>query len=282
MRAGIVEDRICGPGIGQLAVPAKEALFTALAPWRELTKTVVLCGMAGSRNGLVEVPYLQTPIGVDQWRTGQTHLFADGWRVSVAPGLRTPTASASPDVMRGEETQIFGALCADPQLQVGRHLLILPGTHSKWVDIENGVISGFRTYMTGELFALLRNHSTLLRAGTGSEDGTDGFACGVDRATASSGSLARYLFETRSAQLLHARSQPWATEFLSGLLIGDEVFGELSHRPELQAARIIGEPQLTSRYRRCLTQIDIAEMDGGQCAIDGLLQLSRTSAESLT
>ena len=175
--------------------------------------------------------------------------------------------------MRGEETQIFGAIALDPRSAIGRHRIVLPGTHSKWATIANGRIIGFRTYPTGELFALLRDHSILARAATDTavdpQDEASGFAHGIGRAA--SGTIGA-LFEARSAQLLLGRSHGWALGYLSGLLIGSEVAEALRDEPATDRIVLIGDPRLADRYRTALAHHDVAVdiLDGDTAALAGL------------
>lgn len=166
-----VIDRSDGLGIGALAVAPIEALRAAVAGWLpQAPRHVTLCGMAGSRNGLIEVPYAECPASPTVWARQAVDLTLDGLGVTIVPGLACRGAWGAADVMRGEETQIFGAIEREPQLANGWHLLILPGTHSKWAVIEDGAVVRFQTFITGELFALLRDHSTLTRAGDRDDD----------------------------------------------------------------------------------------------------------------
>jgi 2-dehydro-3-deoxygalactonokinase len=178
--------------------------------------------------------------------------------------------------MRGEETQIFGALRLEPALATGRHLIALPGTHSKWAEIDNGTIIGFRTFFTGEMFALLRDHSTLMRAGdlhTDADDEAAGFDDGLARAGEDS-SLIGTVFEARAAQLRAGRTASWALGFLSGLLIGSEVAVAAAGAGAGAATRIclIGDPRLAARYERALagTGLTVISRDGDACALAGL------------
>jgi 2-dehydro-3-deoxygalactonokinase len=278
-----IQDHLEGPGIGALLENPIDALRRSLAPWLEDTAItrVVLCGMAGSRNGLVEIPYLPAPAELHDWLRDQAQFSAHGIDVAIAPGVSGKNAWGAPDVMRGEETQIFGAMQAEPALAKGRQLLVLPGTHSKWVQLEDGVIAGFTTFITGELFALLRNHSTLLRAGNSQASADGGFDAGLCRGHTCGTGLAAALFETRSAQILTGRSQGWGADFLSGLLIGAEVHAALEQCPNDQSVTIIGDPQLTALYRRSLRPYRgrTHELDGDRCAIAGLQLLAQFSRQ---
>jgi 2-dehydro-3-deoxygalactonokinase len=175
----------------------------------------------------------------------------------VVPGISQ--RGSSPDVMRGEESQIVGALAAQPGL--ADELVVLPGTHSKWVRLAGGRVREFTTYMTGELFAVLRAHSILGRlapAGAGDVGADSGaFARGVLAAQRSSGGLAPLLFSARASVLLGDLTAESSLEFLSGILIGDELHAGLAagQRP----AALIGDPGLCARY---LAALDLLEVSG--------------------
>ena len=165
-----------GPGIGALDRPA-EAVVRALVadlPAVERPAKIVLCGMAGARGGLHEAGYVDCPANQIGWGRQATRITFDGIPLVIGAGVAIavsgPVSAQRADVMRGEETQVFGAIARHPALATGRHTLLLPGTHSKWVDIEDGAITGFTTFVTGELYALL-GKSTLLAAGDQGEDG---------------------------------------------------------------------------------------------------------------
>jgi 2-dehydro-3-deoxygalactonokinase len=276
---GVVVDRVAGPGIANLAVSPAETLVAALSAWRSTgdPSAVRLCGMVGSRNGWVDVPYAECPADLSVWRAGAAQIDLDGLSVTIMPGLACTTPRGAPDVMRGEETQIFGAIAIDAALQDGRHLIALPGTHSKWAMVEDGRILGFQTFLTGELFALLRDHSILTRAAfPGARDDAAGEDEGFDAGLARSrdGALLGSLFEARSAQLRAGRSPAWALGFLSGLIIGSEIAGAASVFAAGHVG-LVGDPKLTARYARALAAHDLATTrhDGDDCALAGLALL---------
>ena len=161
----VVEERSFGRGI--LTVPAGgfSALFDELfGDWLNAPDALALiAGMAGSRQGWVEAPYCACPAGLDE--VAARLAWIEAGRIALVPGLSCERAGV-PDVMRGEETQVFGALRL---LGVDRGTLVLPGTHSKWVRVEAGRIVEFATLMTGEFYALLRRHSILARTLPASE-----------------------------------------------------------------------------------------------------------------
>jgi len=271
--AGTVVDRIDGPGIGTLDTSPADALLRAMAPWRSQHPPthVVLCGMAGARSGLVEAPYADCPVDAGAWAGHAERLLLDGIRIAVAAGLACTRADGTPDVMRGEETQIFGALHRLPALAQGRRVLALPGTHSKWATLEDGAVREFHTLPSGELYALLRDHSTLARVGDDPSGEATGFEAGLAGARAGRGLLGS-LFQARSAQLRAGHTRGWALGYLSGLIIGCEVEEMLGRHPDSGLIVLIGDPTLTARYRRALDARGIAvELhDGDACALAGL------------
>lgn len=279
--AGVVTDRCEAAGIGATRLPPEAVLRTALAPWRSAGDplAIILCGMVGSRNGWRDVPYVDCPADRATWLAGAARLTLDGIPVTILAGLASRIAA--PDMMRGEETQIFGAVARAPRLAIGRHRFVLPGTHSKWVTVEDGRITAIRTYLTGELFALLRDHSILARAATDGEvdaaDDQAGFVDGLDRAR--SGGLIGALFTARSAQLLEGRSHGWALGYLSGLLIGGEIVEALAGAPLPDRIMLIGDPRLAARYRVALAAHAVAvdPIDGDEAVLAGLdlLETSR-------
>jgi 2-dehydro-3-deoxygalactonokinase len=272
--AGRVTAQASGPGIARLGGQSPATVLQqTLAPWSAEAdiEVVVLCGMAGSRTGLAEVPYLRAPADADTcWAAARA--VRDGkWSVSILPGIQARNFRDAADVMRGEETQIFGALQLQAALAQGRRMLVLPGTHSKWVEVRDGRIARLQTYLTGELFDLLSTQSSLLRLGGAAGADEDAFEIGVRNAARHD--LAASLFETRSAQLVEDRSAGWARAFLSGLLIGAEVRSMLE-TPNVPGGELtlIGDPQLTRRYQRALRLFDVPgqSLDGDVCVLAGL------------
>jgi 2-dehydro-3-deoxygalactonokinase len=226
---------------------------------------VTLCGMAGARGALREAPYIACPTSPTEWRRGAVDFSLAGLDVRIAAGLSLERDGRH-DVMRGEETQIFGAMTLDPALAEGRHAIVLPGTHSKWVQLVSGRIAHFRTFMTGELFALLAG-SSLAGGGQQGDDSDEGFAEGLLRARAGT-VLSADLFEARAAQLVSGRTGAWARGYVSGLLIGSEVAAAIGDDPVL----VIGTPELAELYGDALAGfgVDAHRMDGEACAIAGL------------
>jgi 2-dehydro-3-deoxygalactonokinase len=218
---------------------------------------VVLSGMVGSAQGWHPAPYLDAPLSLE--RLGE-HLFAvpdmpPGVICHIVPGVRWRQGDARVDVMRGEETQLLGTVANG----VRDAVVVLPGTHSKWVRLRDGRIEGFATYMTGELFALLSQHGTLapvLRdddpVGEPHDNPTgadDAFAQGL---RASHGrALSNTLFGCRAAVVSGQLPKASAREYLSGVLIGSEwqdAVARLAH--DGIGLWVLGAPALAERYRR--------------------------------
>ncbi|MBD8872761.1 2-dehydro-3-deoxygalactonokinase [Rhodanobacter sp. DHB23] len=231
------------------------ALAGITAGWPALPR--LACGMVGSRNGWHEMPYLDTPANAMQLGGALGSVrAADGMDVHLVPGLRDPLG---PDVMRGEETQLVGALALRPAL-AGAATFILPGTHSKWAVVRDGAVTGFRTVMTGELFAVLLRHSILGATGAEAADDAEAFARGVAdaRGSGAAGALGR-LFSARALMLDGALAPASVPDYLSGLLIGEEFRAALASGLARRDTplQLIGEAALCGRYRRAAALFDI-------------------------
>ena len=232
-----------------------------------------MAGMVGARNGWVEVPYVECPADAGMLRGRLQRFRAGDLDATLVPGLACRNPRGAPDVMRGEETQVFGALALQPALARGRRVLVLPGTHCKWVQLEDGRIQRFQTSFSGELFALLRRHSQLAGAVGGARDEA-AFAFGLARAQAVA-SLGHVLFEARSRQLREGMPAAAADDFLSGLVIGSDVQGALdllAWQADGLGIGLVGEPALCARYAQALAGqgYSTSSLDGASCALAGL------------
>jgi len=245
---GAVLDRVAdGSGILKVENGAfGAALDTMVGRW-DAALPVLLSGMIGSRQGWVEAPYARCPAGADGVVKALATVDHGRRTISLVPGLSTEN-DAMPDVMRGEETQIFGALALSGQTD---GLFLLPGTHSKWAYATGGRIASFRTFMTGEVFGALKDHTILGRLMTAGSD-ADGFARGVREGAAvgSAGALLNRLFATRTYGLMDRLSGAALADYLSGLLIGAEVAE--ATRQTTGAVTIIASPALAQRYTDAL------------------------------
>jgi 2-dehydro-3-deoxygalactonokinase len=230
---------------------------------------VLICGMAGARQGWVEAPYLTTPSRLDRLHDGAVRVDTPG-DVRILPGIahRDP---ASPEVMRGEETQILGAI--DNGFS---GLVCIPGTHSKWVAIEDGSIAGLTTFMTGELFSVITAHTILthaidadalpLRPGAAFDEALSAAASGTTE-------LSSALFRLRAAQLLGFEQRADGAARLSGLLIGSEIAGA-TKRYGQRPLRLLASGDLGALYEHALRHLgfDVVVADAEQTARRGLMK----------
>ena len=271
---GSVAARLDGPGIGTVGREAPAAFGRTIAPWLDdgAPAEIRLCGMVGARDGWVEAPYADCPADMESWRAAAVRLDWRGTPMRIMAGLACTGVDGVPEVMRGEEAQIFGALAIDQDLVRGRRLIVLPGTHNKWSLAEDGRVIAFRTVPTGELFALLRDQSTLGPKADAADpvEEAAGFAEGLDRA--GEGRLLTSLFATRSMRLRAGRSADWSLGYLSGLLIGCEIAEVRATLGEGSNILLIGDQRLSGRYARALEAQGLGTrmLDGDACARAGL------------
>ena len=234
------------------------ALAAEIGAWLAPGRRLYLSGMITSRNGWVETPYVECPAQLPDLAQAATRRdHPSGATMLFLPGLcmRKP----APDVMRGEEIQVFGA--AAPEEDV---VLVLPGTHSKWVRHGRGTIAGFHTFMTGEIFAALRDHTILGRLLPAGAQGSEAaFEAGVRAMREQAGpGLLHAAFSARSRALFGELAAEDIAEYLSGLVIGAEMAGGLALGWKPARLRLVGEPALTRRYARAAALFDLATETG--------------------
>jgi 2-dehydro-3-deoxygalactonokinase len=256
-------------GEGALACKGRfgASLEALVAGWpgADASLPVVMAGMVGAAIGWQAVPYLEaaTPLSALAQHLVRVDETPPGRRWSIVPGVCLRGEGGAVDVMRGEETQLFGALqLLGPQAADGCY--VLPGTHSKWVRLHGGRITELRTYMTGELFALLRQHGTLASAmqaaGANEEAGLrhDGVAQDPEflRGVADAAQhpvLTHALFGARARVVTGALAPGAATAYVSGLLIGAEWADAQRQASHGEPVRVIGEPALAALHAACAT-----------------------------
>lgn len=254
----ILEKRRSDQGVLVCEGRFAEVLAAQIEGWDDVL--VVLSGMVGSRNGWHEMPYLDCPADLQELAGAMHKLDTHGLggrRLWLAPGLRHCSPSGVLEVMRGEETQILGLPAS---LSSGMHQICLPGTHSKWVTLQDGRIRRFSTSMTGEVYALLRRHSILGKLMTEPDDrlAEDAFDGGLDRSGGPGGFL-HHLFGVRTAGLFERYAADELPSFLSGLLIGHEIRGLcVSGNPPVPALiHVIGSDHLRTRYARAFARLGL-------------------------
>lgn len=261
-------------GMGKLTRDAYPAVLTKLIG-DEFSSSgpqvgVLICGMAGARQGWLEAPYLEAPAELGGLVSGAVSPAMPGSRFAprILPGVRQKL-SGSEDVMRGEETQLLGLSALTPGFS---GLVVMPGTHSKWVMLAGTRIERFSTSMTGELFEVLRVHSVLRHSLGADEDGRDeGFAAGLETGLEAPQRLTASLFKVRAASLLSGRSKGWCAGYLSGLLIGAEIGGQ---RDWIGSGEVplVGGSALGSLYARGFAMIGVKTriVDAADAVLAGL------------
>lgn len=260
---------------GILTVPPGQfeaVLHAHFGDWLQAPDVLCLIsGMAGSRQGWQEAPYCPCPAGFAE--LGQHLLWLQPDRLALVPGLSCVGTDGlnTPDVMRGEEVQIFGAL-----QRAGRDsaTLVLPGTHSKWVQVQAGRVHGFQTFMTGEVFALMSQHSILGKtmdlAGPFDEAA---FVQGLQQ-SAQPGGVLHHLFSVRTLGLFDRLSATALPSYLSGLLIGEEL-RQQALTADAGPVIVIGNHTLTQRYTLALQQLNIpSQSQGAEATWTGLFALA--------
>ena len=278
----VLEERSDARGILKVSAGGFPAVFESLfADWMQPAGThCLISGMAGSKQGWVEAPYCACPAG----RVEVGHRIIDidvrpGSRISIVPGLRDEHDGV-PDVMRGEEVQIFGAMAL---MDVDEGVFVLPGTHNKWATVKKGRVKGFRTFMTGEFYALLSQHSILARTLDADAPLDEAaFVEGVTRSDNGQG-LLHNAFGARTLALFERMPTEELASYLSGLLIGEELRTQSLHASG--EVVLIGSPALTQRYTLALRATGIATRTmgaeatwAGLHALSGFLDADRTTS----
>ena len=249
----VIETRTA-PG-GVMAVPERrfEAALMALAgDWIDTHRCALIAsGMIGSRQGWHEAPYLDCPAGLAQAAARLTRIeLQAAVALHIVPGLSCIGTDGQHDVMRGEETQLWGAGLA------AGSCCVLPGTHAKWAWLgDGGAVTSFQTFMTGELYALLTQHGILGRLMQFGQARPAAFEQGVQLGLAEHSRATHVIFAARTAGLMGHIEAEALPDFLSGILIGVEI-GSATHRPAhhraTAAVTVLGDAGLSARYETAL------------------------------
>lgn len=239
-------------------------------------RQVFISGMAGSRGGWTEVPYCQAAVSAKDLG-GALKPLPSPFRGFLVPGVRTVSEDGTSDVMRGEEVQVFGAA---RRLDLGRALLGLPGTHSKWVRLEDGAIKSFTTFMTGDVFQALGQ--TILACKIDDPFASTAFSAGLEAAGRCANGVLHQLFTARTRMLDGALEEAHVSSFVSGLLIGHELRQVADLSASGERVVIIGSDNLAERYRLALhhfsVEAEVLGSDVATCA--GIAALQRHVEDS--
>ena len=263
----VLDHATSNAGMASLTPPDFEpALLKIITHWLDTrTMPIVACGMVGARQGWVEAPYRATPCPAQTETPIKAPTHDPRLNVRIIPGILQNDPA---DVMRGEETQIAGYLAQNPNFD---GTLCLPGTHSKWVHVSANEIVSFRTFMTGELFALLSSQSVLRHSIDAQGWDDDAFAQALDTTISRPETLAARLFSLRAEHLLHDQTPAVARASLSGLLIGAELAAAKPYWLG-QPVALIGTPHLTQTYATALRAQGVSPeiADGSAMTLAGL------------
>lgn len=275
--------REASSGMGKLARDAFEpALLSLIEPWLRMDGAieVVICGMAGARQGWAEAPYANVP-GVPLQPSSFLGVETKDARIKVTI-IHGLSQAEPPDVMRGEETQIAGFLSLEPGFD---GVLCLPGTHTKWAWLEAGRVTRFRTFMTGEVFSLLREHSILRHsvADAASEPIAETlaeFEEGLATAVSDPAALSAHLFTLRAASILYGRPADASLAHLSGLLIGSETTAMQPHIADRRVV-VLGTGTLAQLYCHALRDRDMQPetRSAEQATLLGLIEARSLAAD---
>ena len=243
-------------GMGKIArADFPTVLDELVGPEVEGPVEIVICGMAGARQGWVEAGYVDTPARLASIAEHAVPVPGQNRDIRILPGIaqRDPKA---PDVMRGEETQLLGALGVDAADDA---VVCMPGTHSKWVQTRGGTVERFATFMTGELFDAVSRQTILSHAVTGADDAEDidAFRSAIMAAFERPAFAANLLFQVRSGQLLYGGTPASAREKISGTLIGLELAAGLAGDVPTTGITLIASGRLQMLYQLAFDTVSI-------------------------
>lgn len=274
-----------GPGVSKVHTDPnsdfEEVFFNLISAWIDEygNLPVIISGMAGSTIGWQEAPYVQCPAYPQDIAKGRLRFQSRGLDISIISGLKVKNPIGSPDVMRGEELQLLGWMNLDNrsgETSPRAELAVLPGTHNKWVLLKEGRIETFVTALTGEMFALLKNHSVLIADRDTDYFDQDSFFKGVEAVERlGEAGLLHALFSTRSEQVAGDLSAEQGQPYLSGMLVTADIIGALKlfrkMEPGIDSVTLIGEESLCDRYKLVLDRFAMGfkTTDASKVAIAG-------------
>ena len=275
----LIETRF-GPGISEVQGDFEDKFFNLAHDWIEQhgKMPVVLSGMVGSNIGWKEAPYLNCPVTAEDIAAGRISFEARGLEILILAGLRTENPLGLPDVMRGEELQMLGWLRNNEHREHDHRLFALPGTHNKWAFIDGDLLHTFLTAFTGELFALLRKNSILIRDDSAISFNQQTFLEGVDAVrNLGNAHLLHSLFSVRSKQVVGEMAAVDGLSYLSGQIIAADIIGALSLYQDAKRITVIGEPTLTDQYQIVSKQLghEVTCCNAEEIAVSGFEAIYR-------
>ncbi|MEN9856040.1 MAG: hypothetical protein RL186_1081 [Pseudomonadota bacterium] len=248
--------RPCGVlGLSRDDMEAQIGLTTQQWP---LAHKIYASGMIGSNVGWVEAPYVHCPTSVNALSLQLTKTRMAGHDVEIVPGLTCEDEAGQPDILRGEELELFGLLMSQPDaIRTDCRTILLPGTHSKWVSMRGSSIESFFTSMAGELFDRVSEKGILASIIDGPAKAGPWFSRGLAEAWSSGRSLVTLLFQARSLVMRHKMAKSDAASFLRGLLIGAELGDAKARLAQFDETTIemVGNPVVASLYQSALQEM---------------------------
>lgn len=233
---------------------------------------VVMCGMVGSRQGWAEARYLTLPASLADVAAQAVRVPGVARDIRIMPGISKPDET-SPDVMRGEETQLMGLARLAPVAD--ERIVCMPGTHSKWVRMRGDKVIDFVSFMTGDAFAVLSRHSVLRHSlsGGGVDPISAAFRDAVRASLDTPADILARIFSIRPASLLQDLDPASASARLSGYLIGQEIAGAKARFVLPERVALIGDQPLGAVYAEALAVAGLACAlhDSDTLAIAGLV-----------
>jgi 2-dehydro-3-deoxygalactonokinase len=269
---GVVHDTISAPE-GILSVTDgnfEAALEKHIGTW-DKSLPVIAAGMITSRQGWIELPYLACPASAaDLARALHHHTTKSGRHIAFSTGLSYRDHHGMPDVMRSEETQVFGSLDS------GSNHFVTPGTHSKWITTNGDRIMHYATYVTGEVYAALKNHTILGRLMKDGPDDDEAFAMGVRGALDDPAGFLHRIFSARSLGLFGELAPEVIASYLSGQVIGTEVAHAIRDNPKDAEYVVLASPGIGGRYVKAIEIAGLKVRYGDpQAIVKGLAIIAR-------
>ena len=269
---GHVTDTISAPH-GILSVTGGDfdaALETHIGHW-DKNLPILAAGMITSRQGWIELPYVACPAGpAELARALHHHTSKQGRHIAFSTGLSYRSTDGIPDVMRSEETQVFGSFGQ------GVTHFVTPGTHSKWITVEGGRITSFSTYVTGEIFAALKDHTILGRMIKDAPTDEAAYARGVTAALDDPAGFLHRIFSARSLALFNELAPESIASYLSGQVIGTEVAHAVRDNPKTADYAILASEGIGSRYAKAMELAGLKARKGDPLSVvKGLALIAR-------